>query len=116
LKTNKEKILLCGNIESPALALCQRLHIQVKTAEDVYVALKNAAALPQQYLGDPAPTHNKRHLKFWFSKRNSKRFLISAVLVFSLSLLTPFFYYYVATSIVLLLVSVFVRIFGKSEI
>ncbi|MBQ8342799.1 MAG: hypothetical protein IJY21_01695 [Clostridia bacterium] len=116
LKTGKEKILLCGNIEEPARTLCGRLQIQVKTGEDVYVALKNADALPKTYLGDSAQSGKKRRLTLWFSKRNSKRFLISAALILLLSMLTPFFYYYVFMSVALLLVSVFVRIFGKSEV
>ena len=116
LKTNKEKILLCGNIEQPALSLCQRLHITVKTGEDVYVALKNADALPATYLGDSAPIGKKRRTTLWFSKSNSKRFLLSATLIFLLSLWTPFFYYYVFTSVALLCLSILVRIFGKSEV
>ena len=116
LKTGKEKILLCGNIEESARALCQRLKISVKTGEDVYVALKNANALPTTYLGDEQPSKKKGRFKLWFSKKNSKRFLISATLVLFLSLLTPFFYYYVFMSVALLLVSIFVRIFGKSEV
>ena len=116
LKTGKEKILLCGNIEEPARALCQRLNIHLKTGEDVFVALKNADALPKSYLGDNAPNGKKRRFTLWFSKNNSRRFLISATLIFLVSLLTPFFYYYVFMSATLLLISIFVRIFGKSEI
>lgn len=116
LKTGKEKILLCGNIEESARALCQRLKINVKTGEEVYVALKTADALPKSYLGDNVPSGKKRRWKLWFSKRNSKRFLVSATLILLLSMLTPFFYYYVFMSVALLLVSIFVRIFGKSEI
>lgn len=116
LKTGKEKILLCGNIEESARALCERLHIRVRTGEEVYVALKNADALPQNYLGDDLPSGKKRRPALWFAKRNSKRFLLSAALIFLLSMLTPFFYYYVSMSVALLFLSVFVRIFGKSEV
>lgn len=116
LKTGKEKILLCGNIEESARALCERLHIRVRTGEEVYVALKNADALPQNYLGDDMPSGKKRRPALWFAKRNSKRFLLSAALIFLLSMLTPFFYYYVLMSVALLFLSVFVRIFGKSEV
>lgn len=116
LKTGKEKILLCGNIEESARALCERLHIRVRTGEEVYVALKNADALPQNYLGDDLPSGKKRRPALWFAKRNSKRFLLSAALIFLLSMLTPFFYYYVLMSVALLFLSVFVRIFGKSEV
>ena len=116
LKTSKEKILLCGNIEQPALSLCQRLHITVKTGEDVYVALKKADALPKTYLGDSTSSGKKHRISLWFSKSNSKRFLISATLIFLLSLWTPFFYYYVFMSVTLLCISILVRIFGKSEV
>lgn len=116
LKTGKEKILLCGTIEEPARLLCQRLQIQVKTGEEVYVSLKEAEALPENYLGDAEPNRKKARLKLWFSKRNSKRFLLSATLILLVSLLTPFFYYYVIMSAMLLLIAVFVRIFGRSEV
>ena len=116
LKTGKEKILLCGRIEEPALALCRQLQIQVKTGEDIYVWLKEQNALPQTYLGDAPSKGRKRRFKLWFSKRNSKRFLISATLILLVSMLTPFFYYYVLMSVTLLCVAVFVRIFGKSEV
>lgn len=115
LKTSKQKILLCGNIEDSARTLCERLHVQVRTGEEVYVALKNADALPQNYLGD-LPSAKKRRPALWFAKRNSKRFLFSAALIFLLSMLTPFFYYYVFMSIALLFLAVFVRIFGKSGV
>lgn len=115
LKTGKKKILLCGTIEEPARALCERLHIRVQTGEDVFVLLKNADALPKAYLGDDAPSGKRHRWQLWFSKRNSKRFLVSAGLILLLSTLTPFFYYYIVMSASLLLVAIFVRIFGKSE-
>lgn len=113
LKTGKQKILLCSKIEEPAFALCSRLSIQVKTGEEIYALLKKANALPESFLGEEnADKKHKRRLRLWFSRRNSKRFLVAAALVLATSVLTPFSYYYWLFGASLLLASVFVRIFG----
>lgn len=113
LKTGKEKILLCGTIEDPARALCERLHIQIKTGNEVYVLLKKSDTLPKNYLGDEPKTKNKKW-KLWFAKSNSKRFLISGTFILLLSFLTPYFYYYILCSLLLISTAVFVRVFGYS--
>ncbi len=115
LKTGKKKILLCARIEENALALCQRLGIEVRTGEWTYTLFKEKNALPAQYLGEgevPAP---KRKIKLWFSRRNAKRFLTCGTLVLLLSRITPFYYYYLLLGVGLLLAALFIRIFGAAE-
>ncbi len=113
LKTGKKKVLLCAQIEESAAELCSRLDIEVKDGEWTYRRLKELNALPDRYLGEPAPSQPvKRKLKGWFSKKNAKRFLVSGALILLLSRLTPYYAYYLFFGISLLGASVFVRIFG----
>lgn len=113
LKTDKQKVLLCAEIEESAGRLCQRLNVQVWTGADVYERLKRNERLPQTYLGaENADAKTDRRKRLWFSKRNAKRFLASAALILFSSFLTPFTYYYLAFAGILLLSALFVRIFG----
>lgn len=113
LKTDRQKILLCAEIDENASRLCQRLNVQIWTGERVYERLKNSERLPENYLGgENADAKAERRKRLWFSKRNAKRFLISAALVLFSSFLTPFTYYYLIFAGVLLLSALFVRIFG----
>ena len=112
LKTEKKKILLCSQIEEKAFSLCRKWNIDVWTGEDVYLTLKRGNGLPEVYLGDTAGKIQRPRLKLWFAKTNARRFLVSAAFILFASLLTPYFYYYVAIGGCLLVVAVFVRIFG----
>lgn len=110
-KTGKTKVLLCLQIDEPALLLCQRLGIQVKTGERIYKLIKERNLLPEHYLGNVS-TKQRRPIKLWFSKNNAKRFLVSGALVLLLSRLTPFYYYYLLLGCLLLFASILIRIFG----
>ena len=113
LKTDKQRILLCAEIEEAAKTLCGRLQIQVQTGERVYQTLKERATLPQEYLGgEDVDGKRDRRKKLYFSKSNAKRFLLSGALVLALSFLTPFPFYYLLFGGILLLAALFVRIFG----
>lgn len=111
IETEQSKIVLCNALDAQAQALCKKWEIQTRTGEEVYAALKQANALPQTYLGE-AKAKQKPKLKLWFAKRNARRYLTSAALVFLLSQLTPFFLYYIIFSAVLLIAAVVVRVFG----
>ena len=112
LKTGKQTILLCSSIEESALSLCQRLGIDVKTGEWVYRRLKEGNLLPEHYLGEESAIKGRRKVKLWFSKANSKRFLVGGTLTLLLARITPFYYYYLLIGCLLLLSAVFIRIFG----
>lgn len=116
VKTAKEKILLCNCIEEEAKHLCDRLNVRVWTGEKVYTLVKNANALPEEFLGEPT-TQNKRkiRIRLCFAKRNSRRFLVGGCLVLLASFITPFPYYYLIFGSILLLVAIFIRIFGYAE-
>lgn len=111
--SRKQKVLLCCEIEEKANALCQSLHIQVKTGTEVYLLVKEANALPEAYLGEKTPiAPNERRKKLWFSKNNAKRFLSGGALILLTSLFTPFAYYYLIFGSLLLATAALVRIFG----
>ncbi len=112
VKTNRKKILLCCRAEEQAFLLCKRLHIEVQRGEDLFLRLQEANVLPEKFLGEEE-TPPKRAFKLWFSRKNSRRFLVSAALVLSLSWLTPFSLYYLIFASLLLLAALFTRIFGK---
>ena len=112
IQTEQTKILLCAAIQPQAQVLCEKLHVQTRTGEAVYTALKKANALPQAYLGADEKSKRKRKLKLWFSKSNARRFLTSAAMILLLAYLTPFFYYYLIFGSVLLIFAVLIRILG----
>ncbi len=113
VKTPRKKILLCLQIDEAARALCRSFEVEVQTAEWAFAFLKKANCLPLTYLGDfPQVRKRKRRLHLCFSKKNAKRFLVSAVLILLLSFFTPFSYYYLTFGFLLLLAALFIRIFG----
>ena len=112
LKTNKTRVILCGEADDSARRLCDRLHIQLCEGGRVYEEVKNAQTLPSDYLGDSPKT--KRRLRLCFAKSNSRRFLTAGALVLLTSLITPFPRYYLIFGSALLALAVIVRIFGKS--
>ena len=112
LKTGKRKILLCSSIEETALGLCNRLGIEVKTGEWVYCRLQEDDLLPQEYLGEENAETRKRKIKLCFSKSNAKRFLVGGAITLLLARISPFYYYYWLIGCLLLLVAVFIRVFG----
>ncbi len=113
IKTKKQKILLCNQIEDGALSLAERLDIKIIPAEEAYALLKERNALPETFLGEEsAEKKRKRHFKLWFSRANARRFLLAAILTFLSALLSPFPYYYILFGGVLLLSALCIRIFG----
>ena len=115
LKTAKQKMLFCNELEDSALRLCARLNIQVRTGDDIFRMLKAENALPESYLGeDQTAKKRKFQLRVCFAKSNSRRFFVGGALILLSSLISPFPYYYLITGGLLLLISVCIRIFGYS--
>ena len=115
LKTSKRKVLLCGEIEDQALALCMRLHIEVQTGESVFRLVQSQNAMPEVFLGEETPVHkHKRKFRLCFAKNNSKRFFTSGALILLASLFSPFPLYYWLFGSILLTASAVIRIFGYS--
>ena len=113
LKTAKQKILLCSEIQDDVRTLCTRLHIEVRAGNRVYEFLKTENELPKSYLGEEDPNaKRKRRLQLWFSKNNAKRFLLCGGLLLLSSFLTPFPFYYLLFGFLLLCTALFVRFFG----
>ena len=114
-QTDKQKTLVCSQIEESALALCNRLSIDVRTGDYAFRLLKAQNALPEKFICDEIPKANgARKRRICFARSNAKRFLTSGTLILLLSLFTPFSYYYLVFGSLLLLASLFIRIFGYS--
>jgi hypothetical protein len=114
LKTHRKKILLCNKADETAQDVCRRFDIQIQTSESLFTEMKQRGVLPTTYLGDNTQAAlKKQKFKLWFAKSNSRRFVLSAVLILLLSRFTPFYYYYLAFAVLLLFTAIFVRIFGK---
>jgi len=112
-QTQKQKILYCDRLTEEAQKLCSRFHIRTLTGNEVYLALKKEAFLPERYLGEEIlPSAKKRKLRLWFAKSNSRRFLTGGTLILITSLITPFPLYYLIFGSALIASAVFVRIFG----
>lgn len=115
LKTAKQKMLFCNEIEDSALRLCARFNIQVRVGDDIFRMLKAENALPESYLGeDQTAKKRKFHLRVCFSKTNARRFFVGGALLLLSSLISPFPYYYLISGSLLLLISACIRIFGYS--
>lgn len=113
VKTALPKTILCAESQDDAVRLCARLGIELKTGEYSYALLKNANALPTQYLGDEQPEKKlKKRLRFCFARSNAKRFFTGGTLILLSSLISPFPLYYLIFGGVLLVVAVVIRIFG----
>lgn len=112
-KTSKRKILLCEKIEEEAALLCQKLGVEIVTGDGVYALVKTHEGMPEKFLGEELPENKrKRRLRICFAKSNGKRFFFGGALILLTSLITPFPYYYLLFGSVLLLASLFIRIFG----
>lgn len=111
----RQKTILCERIEENALELCTRLHIEVRAGDFAFNLLQSQNALPESYLCDELPKDKRKHrLRLCFARSNAKRFLASATLILLLSLITPFPFYYLIFGGILLLLALFIRIFGYS--
>ncbi len=115
-KTGKQKHLLCNRIDEEAARLCAKLGIRLRLGESVYELLEKADALPETYVGEETQENKKeRRLRLWFHKRNARRFVVGGALLLLSSLFTPFPYYYLVFSFLLLVAAALVRIFGYAE-
>ena len=113
--SNKNKTLVCLQMEENAFALCHRLGITPQTGAWAYTFLKKQDALPQTYLGEQTPENKRRRrLRLCLAKNNARRFVTSALFILALSLFTPYSLYYFIFAFFLLLTAVFIRIFGYS--
>ena len=112
-KTQRRKIVLCDRMEESATLLAHSVGVEYKTAEEVYLLVKERNALPERYLGEnSAECKRKKLFRLCFSKSSSKRFFISGILLLFTSFITPFSYYYILFGALLLIASALLRIFG----
>lgn len=114
-KTDKQKNVVCRDIEKEAAELCEKVNIRVLHAADVYRIVKEKNAFPNCFLGEQAADEKKKkRFQLCFAKTNARRFLSSGALIICLSLFTPFSFYYLVFGSILCLTALFVRIFGQA--
>ena len=117
LKNNREKVLLCCQIQDEALVIADRLHITVWSADQIFQLIKTYDAFPERFLGEQDVKNSRQHkLHLCFSKKNGKRFFTSGAMLAVLSLFTPFSTYYLLWGGLLLLLALFIRIFGYEKV
>lgn len=113
--TEKEIMLLCGEVSTDAEAFFARFSLRFSTVNELYLKLKQAELLPQTYKSAAAfEKKKKRRFQLWFQKRNARPFLTGGTMVLVTSLFTPFPYYYLVTGCVMLLTAALVRLLGKN--
>ncbi len=112
-KSDKQKCLLCGELAPETEKLCAGFGVETTTGNEIYRMLKKEDFLPEHYLCENASApKKKKRLRVYFAKSNSRHFLWGGVLILLTSLITPFPLYYLIFGSVLILSSIFVRIFG----
>ena len=108
----------CRLISSPLTADAQtflaKFSLQTTTAEETYLRLKAANALPERYKSERVfEKKRKRRFALWLQKKNARPFFTGGALLLLSSLFSPFPYYYVIVGTLLTFTSVLVRTFGK---
>ena len=108
----------CRLISSPLTADAQtflvKFSLQTSSAEETYLRLKTANALPERYKSESMMQQKrKRRFALWLQKKNARPFFTGGALLLFSSLFSPFPYYYVIVGTLLTFTSVLVRTFGK---
>lgn len=113
--TEKETVLLCGDVSTDAEGFFARFSLRFLTMGELYLKLKQAELLPQTYKSAAAfEKKKKRRFQLWFQKRNARPFFTGGALVLITSLFTPFPYYYLVMGCAMLLTAALVRLLGKN--
>lgn len=111
--TEKQFGVFCNRLSEEATTLCDEFDIKVTQIETLYRELKERNLLPATYIcGEKKRRGTKEKLKTSFSKKNSRSFFVSGAALAILSFFSFFPVYYVICASVLLLLSLFIRIFG----
>ncbi|MBQ8374670.1 MAG: hypothetical protein IJX98_03720 [Clostridia bacterium] len=111
--SDKKKALFCNRLSGEAEEFLRRFDVQTVTIEEIYLALKSEAALPETLKGESAfSKKRKRRFSLWLKKSNSSRFLLGGAMLLLSSLFVPFPYYYLIFGGILVLSAALVRVFG----
>ena len=112
----KKPVLLCNAVSADGIAFAKRFGLHVLAVEEIFLRLKDADALPKSYKSEAAFARRKKlSLTGFLQKRNARPFLTSGALVLSLSLFSPFPYYYLVMGLVLTAAAVLVKVFGRRD-
>ena len=113
LQLGKKAKILCDEATTDAAAFAAQFDVECVQGAILYKQLKEENRLPEKYLSEPHFTKKKKRLpRIWFSKSNSRRFLICGGLLLLSSLLVPFPIYYLCFGGLLVLAAILIRVLG----
>jgi len=116
LSNGKDTVLLTCSATPDALNISKNFNIQIADAKEIYLLLKETDCLPEKYIYSEKMIGFKEKLKFRFSKRAYKGYLLSGAILLFFSLFTFFPVYYLISGGILLLIAVAVKLFGKETV
>lgn len=112
---DKSKCLYCCNVSPDALSLAKDFSIEVKTAGDVYVLLKDKGLLPEKYaLGEVRKPNFLTRLKSRFSRKLCPSLFFGGITLMFFSFFTYYPVYYIVSGAILTALSAVCLFFGKS--
>ena len=111
VETNKKKVLYTGTLSPEGKELLSRFFVEVHTKDEIYQMVKEKDLLPSSPLFHHTSPLKER-AKIWFSKKNARSFFLSGIFLLLTSLITPFPFYYLVFGGLLLLATIFLRIYG----
>lgn len=104
----------CNKLSPEAEKLCQDFPITVVDEKQIYTQLKSCDALPKNYIcGERKKQTFFQRIKDNFSRKNWGRYFTAGLGLCVLSLFSFYPVYYLVGGVFLLLLSLFLRIFGK---
>ncbi|MBE5752593.1 MAG: hypothetical protein E7343_00805 [Clostridiales bacterium] len=112
LKQEPAPVLLFDKATLEAQSLIEKLGILNIDGNKLYKALKSNDSIPKEYPIKTAMPVKRKKRNIAFAKSNSKRFFSGGAMILASSVFIPYPAYYVISGCLLLLTSVFVRIFG----
>lgn len=105
--------LVCNALSPEAEKLASSFGIKADRGDDVYALFKKTDTMPAPLICGEIPRKTvKSKLHRSFSKTNARPFLVSGLVLLTMSLFTFFPVYYLVTGSILLLSAVTVRMFG----
>lgn len=111
-KTHLKPVLLCNKLTNEGKILLEKLSIDVLLGEEIYRALKDNYALPQEFPVKAIKPIKQKRRNIIFAKSNSRRFFVCGLTLLFSSVFIPYSTYYLLVGLLLLGVSLYVRIFG----
>lgn len=109
--------LACNGVTDAAEKLLFRFEKNILRGDDVYSLFARTGTMPNPLICGQLPRRTlKANVRRSFSKKNSRPFFVSGLVLLAMSLFTLFPLYYLISGCVLLVTAVLVRAVGFSEV